>query len=69
MVVDDAIKKEFEKDSNATKGHLVKHMTNHLFNLFVTYKFAKEIWDSLENKYSVDNARNKNILSVMKICQ
>ncbi|PHT43587.1 hypothetical protein CQW23_17612 [Capsicum baccatum] len=34
-------------------------MTNHLFNLFVTSKSAKEIWDNLEKKRSSDDAGKK----------
>lgn len=34
-------------------------MTSLLFDLFVTYKSVKEIWDSLEKKYDVDDAGKK----------
>lgn len=59
VIVDNASKKKFKKDNKTVRGHLLNHMTNHLFNLFVTYKSAKEIWDSLEKKYGVDDAGKK----------
>ena len=39
-------------------------MANTLFDLFLNYKYAKEIWDSFEKKYDVDDAGKKNMLSV-----
>ncbi|XP_060190419.1 uncharacterized protein LOC132619578 [Lycium barbarum] len=59
IVSDDASKKRFEMDNKTVKGHLLNHMTNPLFDLFVTNKSAKEIWDSLEKKYGVDDAGKK----------
>jgi len=53
MVVDDVSKMKFEKDNRTMTGHLLNHMTNPLFDLFVTYKSTKEIWNSLEKKYDV----------------
>ena len=59
ITVDDVVKRKFEKDNRTMRGHLLNHMTNPLFDLFVTHKFAKEIWDSLEKKYGVDDAEKK----------
>ncbi|XP_060210766.1 uncharacterized protein LOC132637736 [Lycium barbarum] len=59
MVVDNATKKKFEKDNKTIRGHLLNHMTNPLFDLFVTYKSAKEIWDNLEKKCGADDAGKK----------
>jgi len=44
MIVDDVVKKKFEKDNKIVRGYLLNHMTNPLFDLFLTYKSAKEIW-------------------------
>ncbi|KAH0765675.1 hypothetical protein KY285_001546 [Solanum tuberosum] len=60
MIVDDIAKKKFEKDNRTVRGHLLNPMTNPLFDLFVTYKSSKEIWDSLEKKYGVDDVGKKN---------
>jgi len=43
MVVDDFSKRKFKKDNRTVRGHLLNHMTHPIFNLFVTYKSAKEI--------------------------
>ncbi|KAF3623945.1 putative B3 domain-containing transcription factor VRN1-like [Capsicum annuum] len=59
VVVDDIAKMKFEKDNKTVRGHLLNYMTNHLFDLFVTYKSAKEICDSLEKKYGTDDAGKK----------
>ena len=40
-------------------------MANPLFDLFLNYKYAKEIWDSLEKKYDVDDAGKKKYV----VCQ
>ncbi|XP_075075906.1 uncharacterized protein LOC142162833 [Nicotiana tabacum] len=59
IVVDDVAKKKFEKDNKVVRGHLLNHMTNPLFDLFINYKSAKLIWDSLEKKYSTDDSAKK----------
>ncbi|XP_070028788.1 uncharacterized protein [Nicotiana sylvestris] len=59
VVADDAAKKKFEKDNKIVRGHLLNHMTNLLFDLFINYKSAKFIWDSLEKKYGADDAGKK----------
>lgn len=48
VVVDDVVKKKFKKDNRTVKENLLNHMTKHLFDLFVTYKSAIEIWDNLK---------------------
>ena len=52
---DDEFKKIFEKDNKTTRGHLLNHMTNSLFNVFVIQKQAKVIWNTLENRYGGDD--------------
>ncbi|XP_070046393.1 uncharacterized protein LOC142169572 [Nicotiana tabacum] len=59
VIVDDTAKKKFEKDNKTVQGHLLNHMTNPLFDLFINYKSAKVIWDSLEKKYGADDAEKK----------
>ncbi|XP_019230055.1 PREDICTED: uncharacterized protein LOC109211017 [Nicotiana attenuata] len=56
VVADDVAKKKFEKDNKTVGGHLLNHMTNPLVDLFINFKSAKIIWDSLEKKYGVDDA-------------
>ncbi|XP_070036332.1 uncharacterized protein [Nicotiana tomentosiformis] len=59
VVAYDAAKKKYEKDNKTVRGHLLNHMTNTLFDLFINYKSAKVIWDSLEKKYGVDDTGKK----------
>ena len=42
--IDKETKKKFEKDNKMVRGHLLNHMTDPLFDLFVTFKSAKIIW-------------------------
>ncbi|XP_070045426.1 uncharacterized protein [Nicotiana tomentosiformis] len=60
VVDDDNAKKKFEKDNKTVRGHLLNHMTNPLFDLFINYKSAKVIWDSLEKKYGGDDAEKRS---------
>ena len=52
-------KKRFDKDNKTMRGHLLNHMMNLLFDLFVIQKQAKVIWNALENRYGGDDARRK----------
>jgi len=40
---DEATLKKFEKDNEMVRGHLLNHMTNPFFDLFVTFEFANII--------------------------
>ncbi|XP_070048696.1 uncharacterized protein [Nicotiana tomentosiformis] len=62
IVVDDAAKKNIKKDNKTVRGHLLNHMTNPLFDLFINYKSAKVIWDNLEKKYGADDAGEKKYM-------
>jgi len=46
--IDNKIRRKFEKDNKTVRGLLLNHMSNLLFNFFVTFKFAKIIWEKLE---------------------
>ncbi|XP_021764848.1 uncharacterized protein LOC110729418 [Chenopodium quinoa] len=54
----EALKKK-EKDNKLVRGHLLNHMNNTLFDLFVNFRSSKVIWDSLEKKYGADDAGKK----------
>lgn len=51
--------KKFEKDNKTVRGHMLNHMINGLFDLFVVFCSTKAIWDSLEKKYSGDDEGKK----------
>jgi len=42
-LVDEVTIKKFEKGNKIVRGHLLNHMTNPLFNLFIIFKSAKII--------------------------
>jgi len=54
--IDDETRRKFEKDNKAIRGHLLNCMLKLLFNLFVSFKFAKINWEKLKVKYRVDDA-------------
>ncbi|VFQ69567.1 unnamed protein product [Cuscuta campestris] len=54
---DDQAKRKYEKDNKTVRGHLLSHMTNPLFDLFIPNKSAKSIWETLQKKYGADDAR------------
>ncbi|KAL0458245.1 UNVERIFIED_CONTAM: hypothetical protein Slati_0451700 [Sesamum latifolium] len=52
-------KVKYDKDNKTVRGHLLNHMNNILFDLFVNQKSAKEIWNTLETRYGGDDAGRK----------
>lgn len=56
---DDQMKKKLEKDNKTIRGHMLNHMSNTLFDLFVNVKSSKKIWELLEKKYGGDDAGKK----------
>lgn len=51
--------KKFEKDNKTVHGHMLNHMINGLFDLFVNLCSNKAIWEALEKKYGGDDAGKK----------
>lgn len=51
--------KKYEQANKLVRGHLLSHMTNALFDLFISNKSAKAIWETLEKKYETDDAGKK----------
>ncbi|PNX67014.1 hypothetical protein L195_g055397 [Trifolium pratense] len=52
-------KKKYEKDNKTARGHLLTHMADNLFDLFINQKSAKAIWDTLLKRYGDDDAGRK----------
>ncbi|KAL0285969.1 UNVERIFIED_CONTAM: hypothetical protein Scaly_2804600 [Sesamum calycinum] len=48
-----------DRDNKTVRGHLLNHMNNTLFDLFVNKKSEKEIWNTLETRYGGDDAGRK----------
>ncbi|KAL0382992.1 UNVERIFIED_CONTAM: hypothetical protein Scaly_0586500 [Sesamum calycinum] len=64
---EDGLKVKYERDNKTVRGHLLNHMTNTLFDLFVNHKSARTIWNTLESRYGEDDAgRKKNHLKNKK---
>ena len=47
---------KYKKDNKTVRGHMLNHMTDKLFDLFIKFDSAKDIWDMLEKKYGADGA-------------
>ncbi|KAL0406670.1 UNVERIFIED_CONTAM: hypothetical protein Slati_3980900 [Sesamum latifolium] len=53
---DDEAKQKFDRDNKTVRGHLLNHMNNSLFDLFVNYRSAKDVCardDAGRKKYVV----------------
>ncbi|KAL0456155.1 UNVERIFIED_CONTAM: hypothetical protein Slati_0954700 [Sesamum latifolium] len=48
-----------DRDNKTVRGHLLNHMNNTLFDLFVNQKSAKKIWNTLKIRYGGDDADRK----------
>ncbi|TYK16589.1 ty1-copia retrotransposon protein [Cucumis melo var. makuwa] len=66
VAVTDQVKKDqvidpekYAKDNKTVRGHLLNHMSDPMFNLFVVQKFTKDIWSTLESQYGGDDAGRK----------
>ncbi|KAK4406282.1 hypothetical protein Sango_0634700 [Sesamum angolense] len=60
---EDEAKHKYDGDNKTVRGHLLNHMNNSLFDLFVNYRSAKDIWTTLETRYGGDDAgRKKQVL-------
>ncbi|GAA0147243.1 hypothetical protein LIER_06991 [Lithospermum erythrorhizon] len=47
---------KYEKDNKTTRYHIVNHMIDNLFDLFMVHKSVMVIWEALEKKYGGDDA-------------
>ncbi|KAA0055836.1 ty1-copia retrotransposon protein [Cucumis melo var. makuwa] len=66
VAVTDQVKKDqvidpekYAKDNKTVRGHLLNHMSDPMFDLFVVQKSAKDIWSTLESRYGGDDAGRK----------
>ncbi|KAL0324974.1 UNVERIFIED_CONTAM: hypothetical protein Sradi_5066700 [Sesamum radiatum] len=53
---------KYDRDNKTVRGHLLNHMNNILFDLFVNQKSAKEIWNTLETRYGSDDVGRKKYM-------
>ncbi|GJS10359.1 zinc finger, CCHC-type containing protein [Tanacetum coccineum] len=64
LLEDDTVKAirrraKWENDDYIYRGHILNGMSDHLFDIYQNVESAKELWDSLESKYMVDDASSK----------
>ncbi|KAL0373059.1 UNVERIFIED_CONTAM: hypothetical protein Scaly_0987500 [Sesamum calycinum] len=55
----DEAKQKHNRDNKTVRGHFLNHMNNSLFDLFVNYRTAKDIWTTLEIRYKGDDTGRK----------
>nr|KAJ0201746.1 hypothetical protein LSAT_V11C600333100 [Lactuca sativa] len=53
---------KWENDDYICHGHILNGMSNSLFDIYQNFEFAKELWDSLESKYVVEDASSKKFI-------
>ncbi|GKF18919.1 hypothetical protein Tco_0063837 [Tanacetum coccineum] len=53
---------KWENDDYICKGHILNGMSDSLFDIYQNVESAKELWDSLESKYMVEDASSKKFL-------
>lgn len=53
---------KFEKGNHTICGHLLNHMNDSLFDLFISQNSVKVIWDTLDSRYGGDNEDRKKYM-------
>ncbi|KAL7583882.1 hypothetical protein Lser_V15G45364 [Lactuca serriola] len=53
---------KWDNDDYICRGHILKGMSNSLFDIYQNVETAKELWDSLESKYMTEDASSKKFL-------
>ncbi|CAN1159986.1 hypothetical protein LINPERPRIM_LOCUS21963, partial [Linum perenne] len=54
---------KYQKDNKTARGHILSHMTNIIFDLFVNNRSTKSIWETLIKKYGADDAGMKKYVA------
>jgi hypothetical protein len=56
------LKFKWEEDNYTCRGNILNTLTDPLFDMYAPKKFAREIWEALENKYKTEDSGNKSYL-------
>nr|GEU36320.1 zinc finger, CCHC-type [Tanacetum cinerariifolium] len=56
------IRVKWENDDYICRGHILNGMSDSLFDVYTNVESAKELWDSLESKYMVEDSSSKKLL-------
>nr|GEX85602.1 zinc finger, CCHC-type [Tanacetum cinerariifolium] len=57
------IRAKWENDDYIRRGHIFNGMSDSLFDVYTNVESAKELWDSLESKYIVEDSSSKKFLN------
>nr|GFA55772.1 hypothetical protein [Tanacetum cinerariifolium] len=60
------IRAKWENDDYICRGHILNGMSDSLFGVYTNVESAKELWDSLESKYMVEDSSSKKFLKDFK---
>ena len=55
-------KAKWENDDYICRGHILNGMSDSLFDVYQNVESAKELWDSLESKYMVEDVQVRRSL-------
>ncbi|GJR29524.1 zinc finger, CCHC-type containing protein [Tanacetum coccineum] len=55
-------KSKWEIDDYICRGHILNGISDPMFDIYQNVKYAKELWDSIEFKYMVEDASSKKFL-------
>lgn len=50
---------KYNADNITCRGYILHFLSNSLFDIYVKFQSAKEIWKALQNKYGSEDARKK----------
>nr|GEV29639.1 zinc finger, CCHC-type [Tanacetum cinerariifolium] len=56
------IREKWENDDYICRGHILIGMFDSLFDVYTNIESAKELWDSLESKYTTEDSSSKKFL-------
>ncbi|KAA0067906.1 ty1-copia retrotransposon protein [Cucumis melo var. makuwa] len=59
---------KYAKDNKTIHGHLLNHMSDPMFDLFVAQKSAKDIWSTLKSRYGGDDASSNKSCTSHRCC-
>ncbi|GJW95371.1 hypothetical protein Tco_0175043 [Tanacetum coccineum] len=57
------IRAKWENDDYICRGHILNGMSDSLFDVYTNVELAKELWDSFESKYMVEDSSSKKFLT------
>nr|GEY60350.1 zinc finger, CCHC-type [Tanacetum cinerariifolium] len=55
------IRAKWENDDYICRGHMLNDMSDSFFNIYTNVESAKELWDSLESKYMVEDSSKESL--------